>query len=136
MSNKPISLKQALHRTNLGISLFTFITKKAKDERCETNLNNLIALAHGVHQEVHHALLKHAPQPPMNKLLNCILYRKSDPLGQASFRAGLCTSLYEVILEQASQHCSEELHDLLSLACDINQEVYYSLYAAVNGEDE
>ncbi|PHM46781.1 hypothetical protein [Xenorhabdus miraniensis] len=135
MGNKPISLKQALYRAGLGASLFTFISKKAKDE-CETNLNNLIALAHDIHQEVHRALLKHAPQPPMNKLLNCIVYRKSDPLGQASFRAGLCTSLYEVILEQASQHCSEELHDLLSLACDINQEVYYSLYAAVNGEDE
>ncbi|MCC8381856.1 hypothetical protein [Xenorhabdus sp. PB30.3] len=135
MSNKPISLKQALYRAGLGISLFTFITQKAKGE-CEINLNNLIALAHGIHQEVHHALLKYAPQPPMNKLLNCIVYRKSDPLGQASFRAGLCTSLYEVILEQASQHCSEELHNLLSLACDINQEVYYSLYAAVNGEDE
>ncbi|MDC9598306.1 hypothetical protein [Xenorhabdus anantnagensis] len=135
MSNKTISLKQALYRASLGISLFTFISKKAKNE-CETNLNNLIALAYGIHQEVHRALLKYAPQPPMNKLLNCIVYRKSDPLGQASFRAGLCTSLYEIILEQASQHCSEELHDLLSLACDINQEVYYSLYAAVNGEDE
>ncbi|CDG99949.1 hypothetical protein [Xenorhabdus bovienii] len=135
MSNKPISLKQALYRAGLGISLFTFITKKAKGE-CDINLNNLIALAHGIHQEVHRTLLKHAPQPPMNKLLNCIVYRKSDPLDQASFRAGLCTSLYEVILEQASQHCSEELHDLLSLACDINHEVYHALYAAVNGEDE
>ncbi|WP_228865862.1 hypothetical protein [Xenorhabdus sp. PB30.3] len=135
MINKPISLKQALYRAGLGISLFTFITKKAKGE-CEINLNNLIALAHGIHQEVYRDLSKHAPQNPVNKLVNCIVYRKSDPLGQAAFRAGLCTSLYEVILEQASQHCSEELHDLLSLACDINQEVYYSLYAAVNGEDE
>ncbi|OTA17465.1 hypothetical protein Xvie_00849 [Xenorhabdus vietnamensis] len=40
MSNKPISLKQALYRAGLGISLFTFISKKAKNE-CETNLNNL-----------------------------------------------------------------------------------------------
>ncbi|MBE8597009.1 hypothetical protein [Xenorhabdus sp. BG5] len=54
MSKKPISLKQALHRTDLGISLFTFITKKAKDERCETNLNNLIALAYSIHQENDH----------------------------------------------------------------------------------
>ncbi|MCP9269961.1 hypothetical protein M5U04_18205 [Xenorhabdus sp. XENO-1] len=135
MGNKPISLKRALYRTGLGVSLFTFISKKAKDE-CETNLNNLIALAGDIHQEVHSALLKHAPQPIVNQLLNCIVYRKSDPLDQAAFRAGLCTSLYEIILEQASQHCSEELHDLLSLACDINQEVYYSLHAAVNGEDE
>ncbi|WP_340617368.1 hypothetical protein [Xenorhabdus entomophaga] len=136
MSNKPISLKQALYRAGLGISLFTYITKKAKDERCETNLNNLIALAQGIHQEVHRSLLKYAPQPPMNKLLNCLVFRSSDSLGQASFRAGLCTSLYEIILEQASQHCSEELHDLLSLACDINHEVYHALYAVVNGEDE
>ncbi|MBC8947102.1 hypothetical protein [Xenorhabdus indica] len=135
MSNKPISLKQALHRASLGISLFTFITQKAKGE-CETNLNNLIALAHGIHQEVYRDLSKHVPQNPVNKLVNCLVRRERDPLGQSSFRAGLCTSLYEVILEQASQHCSEELHDLLSLACDINQEVYYSLYAAVNGEDE
>ncbi|MBC8948325.1 MULTISPECIES: hypothetical protein [Xenorhabdus] len=135
MSNKPISLKQALYRASLGVSLFTFITKKAKDE-CEINLNNLIALAGDIHQEVHRALLKHSPQPLVNKLLNCVVYRKSDPLDQAAFRAGLCISLYEIILEQSSQHCSEELHDLLSLACDINQEVYYSLYAAVNGEDK
>jgi hypothetical protein len=136
MSKKPISLKQALHRAGLGVSLFTFISKKAKDERCETNLNNLIALAHSIHHEVHRVLLKHAPQPPMNKLLNCLVHRKSGSLDQASFRAGLCLSLYETILEQASQHCSEALRDLLALACDINQEVYYSLYAAVNGEDE
>ncbi|OKP01724.1 hypothetical protein [Xenorhabdus eapokensis] len=136
MSNKPISLKQALHRTSLGISLFTFITKKAKDERCETNLNNLIVLAHGVHQEIYRDLLKHIPQNPVDKLVNCFARREIDPLGQSSFRAGLCTSLYEVILEQSSQHCSEELHDLLSLACDINQEVYHALYVAVNGEDE
>lgn len=135
MRNNPISLKQAVYRASLATSLFTFILEKSKSE-CSIDLNNLIALAHDIHQEVHRALLKHAPQPPMNKLLNCIVYRKSDPLDQASFRAGLCTSLYEVILEQASQHCSEELHDLLSLACDINQGVYYSLYAAVNGEGE
>ncbi|WFQ78586.1 hypothetical protein PXH59_12810 [Xenorhabdus sp. SF857] len=136
MSNKPISLKQALYRAGLGISLFTFITKKAKDERCEINLNNLIALAHGIHQEVYRDLLKHVPQNQVNKLVNYIVRRERDPFGQSSFRAGLCTSLYEIILEQASQHCSEELHDLLSLACDINHEVYHALYAAVNGEDE
>ncbi|MDC9622250.1 hypothetical protein PSI22_11550 [Xenorhabdus sp. XENO-7] len=135
MNNKPISLKQALYRAGLGISLFAYITQKAKDE-CETNLNNLIALAHGIHQEVHRDLLKHVPQNPVNKLVNCIVRREIDPLGQSSFRAGLCTSLYEIILEQASQHCSEELHDLLSLACDINQEVYHALYAVVNGEEE
>ncbi|CDH22317.1 hypothetical protein [Xenorhabdus bovienii] len=136
MSNKPISLKLALYCASLGVSLFTFITKKAKDE-CEINLlNNLIALAGDIHQEVHRALLKHSPQPLVNKLLNCIVRREIDPLGQSSFRAGLCTSLYEIILEQASQHCSEELHDLLSLACDINQEVYHALYAVVNGEEE
>ncbi|CDG86518.1 hypothetical protein [Xenorhabdus bovienii] len=136
MSNKPISLKQALHRAGLGISLFAFITQKAKDERCETNLNNLIVLAHGIHQEVYRDLSKHVPQNPVKKLVNCLIRRERDPLGQSSFRAGLCTSLYEVILEQASQHCSEELHDLLSLACDINQEVYHALYAVVNGEEE
>ncbi|MBC8949879.1 hypothetical protein [Xenorhabdus sp. TS4] len=76
MSNKPISLKQALYRAGLGISLFTFITKKAKGE-CEINLNNLIALAHGIHQEVHRALLKHAPQPPMNKLTRCSTFMVS-----------------------------------------------------------
>ncbi|MDE1488055.1 hypothetical protein KKI90_17200, partial [Xenorhabdus bovienii] len=94
MSNKPISLKQALYRAGLGISLFAYITQKAKDE-CEINLNNLIALAHGIHQEVHRDLLKHVPQNPVNKLVNCIVRREIDPLGQSSFRAGLCTSLYE-----------------------------------------
>ncbi|MCG3463776.1 hypothetical protein L7G72_18555 [Xenorhabdus bovienii] len=69
MSNKPISLKQALYRASLGVSLFTFITKKAKDE-CEINLNNLIALAGDIHQEVHRALLKYFFISELSKSLN------------------------------------------------------------------
>ncbi|MDC9613169.1 hypothetical protein PSI19_04575 [Xenorhabdus khoisanae] len=135
MRDNPVSLKQALYRANQATSLFKFILEKSKNE-CSTDINNLIALARDINQEVHHALLKHAPQPLVNKLLNYMVHRQSVSLDQAMYRAGLGTSLFEVILDQTSHHCSEELHDLLSLACDSNQEVYHVLYAAVYGEDE
>ncbi|WP_047685977.1 MULTISPECIES: hypothetical protein [Xenorhabdus] len=135
MRDNPVSLKQALYRTHQATSLFKFIIEKSKSE-FSTDLNNLVALGRDINQEVHHALLKHAPQPLVAKLLNHVVHRHSVSLDQAMYRAGLGTSLFEVILDQTRHYCSEELHDLLSLACDINQEVYHALYAAVYGEDE
>ncbi|CEF30212.1 conserved hypothetical protein [Xenorhabdus nematophila str. Websteri] len=51
------------------------------------------------------------------------------------YRAGLAISLFEVILDQIGRDCSEELRDLLALACDFNQDVYHALCAAVYGEE-
>ncbi|KMW73192.1 MULTISPECIES: hypothetical protein [Photorhabdus] len=56
MRKQPISLAQAMHRACLAVSLFYVILEKAKNE-CSIDLNNLIALACDINQEVYHALL-------------------------------------------------------------------------------
>ncbi|MDE9446811.1 hypothetical protein KKJ04_14655 [Xenorhabdus bovienii] len=133
MRDNPISLKQAVYRASLATSLFTFILEKSKGE-CSIDLNNLIVLARDINQEVQHALLKHSPKPLMLKLLSYAMHKQSIPLDQAMYRAGLGISLFHIILDQTSNNCSTELHDLISLACDINQEVYHALQAAVYEE--
>ncbi|KMJ45149.1 hypothetical protein AB204_10665 [Xenorhabdus khoisanae] len=130
MCSNPIPLKQAMYRAGLAVSLFKFIFEKAKNE-CSIDLNNLIALVNDINQDVHHALLKHSPKPLTLKLLSYVKHKKPISLDQAMYRAGLGTSLFEVILDKTSNNCSTELHDLISLACDINQEVYHSLVAEV-----
>ncbi|AOF13180.1 Uncharacterised protein [Yersinia enterocolitica] len=57
--------------------------------------------------------------------------RKPIPLDLALYRTGLACSLYETILEKASDECSKQLLDLISLACDINSEVNRSLSTAM-----
>ncbi len=74
-----------------------------------------------INRDVHHALLKHSPQPLAQKLLSYVKHRHSISLDQTMYLAGLGTSLFEVILDKTSNNCSTELHDLISLACDINQ---------------
>ncbi|CDH24391.1 hypothetical protein [Xenorhabdus bovienii] len=133
MRDNPISLKQAVYRASLATSLFTFILEKSKGE-CSIDLNNLITLARDINQEVQHALLKHSPKSLMLKLLSYAMHKQSIPLDQAMYRAGLGISLFNIILDQTSNNCSTELHDLISLACDINQEVYHALQAAVYEE--
>ncbi|PHM39166.1 hypothetical protein Xmau_03072 [Xenorhabdus mauleonii] len=132
--NNPISLKQAVYLSGIATSLFKFIFEKAKHE-CSIDLNNLITLASDINQEVHNALLKYTPAPLSLRLLNCLNNKRTISLDLAMHRAKLGTSLYEIILEQASptniQACSTELHNMLSLACDINQEVYHALVAVV-----
>ncbi|PHM72337.1 hypothetical protein [Xenorhabdus sp. KJ12.1] len=130
MCNNPIPLKQAVYRAGLATSLFAFIFEKAKKE-CSVDLNNLLALVCDINRDVHHSLLKHSPQPLTQKLLSYVKHRHSIPLDQAMYLAGLGTSLFEVILDKTSNNCSVELHDLISLACDINQEVYHALLAEV-----
>ncbi|MDC9581896.1 hypothetical protein PSI15_10015 [Xenorhabdus sp. PR6a] len=56
MYKQPISLTQAMHQTGLATSLFYVILEKAKDE-CSIDLNNLIALACDINQEVYNALV-------------------------------------------------------------------------------
>ncbi|CDG86858.1 hypothetical protein L7750_15560 [Xenorhabdus bovienii] len=56
-------------------------------------------------------------------------------LDQAMHRAGLATSLFYVILEKAKDECSIDLNNLIAIACDINQEVYHALQAAVYGDE-
>ncbi|MDE9454555.1 hypothetical protein [Xenorhabdus bovienii] len=133
MHGNPISLKQAVYRASLATSLFKFIFEKAKDE-CSVDLTNLIALVSDINKEVHYSLLKCSPKPLMLKLLSYVPHKQSIPLDQAMHRAGLGISLFGVILDQTSNNCSTELHDLISLACDINQEVYNALLAVVYEE--
>ncbi|MBD2815987.1 hypothetical protein ID850_14720 [Xenorhabdus sp. Flor] len=65
------------------------------------------------------------------------VYERRAPisLSQAMHNAGLATSLFYVILEKAKDECSIDLNNLIALACDINQDVYHALCAAVYGEE-
>ncbi|HEM8210041.1 TPA: hypothetical protein U2M19_000851 [Providencia rettgeri] len=51
-------------------------------------------------------------------------------LDAAAYKAQQCSSLYSVILEQAATECSKELLDLISIACDLNGEIWQSLAEA------
>ncbi|MBD2795491.1 hypothetical protein ID856_02910 [Xenorhabdus sp. 18] len=59
---------------------------------------------------------------------------QSVSLAQAMHQSGLATSLFYVILEKAKDECSIDLNNLIALACDINQEIYHALQAAVYKE--
>lgn len=45
----------------------------------------------------------------------------------ARYKADLVSSLYSVILDQASGECSPDLLNLISMACDLNQQISQSL---------
>lgn len=45
----------------------------------------------------------------------------------AKYNAGLVSSLYSVILDQACKECSPDLLNLISIACDLNQQISQSL---------
>ncbi|HEI8512305.1 TPA: hypothetical protein SLE25_000660 [Morganella morganii] len=45
----------------------------------------------------------------------------------AKHKASLVSSLYCVILEQAASECSSDLLNLISIACDLNQQISQSL---------
>lgn len=45
----------------------------------------------------------------------------------AKHKASLVSSLYCVILEQAANECSPDLLNLISIACDLNQQISQSL---------
>ena len=45
----------------------------------------------------------------------------------AKYKAELAGSLYSVILEQAAGECSPDLLNLISIACDLNQQISQSL---------
>lgn len=55
--------------------------------------------------------------------------RDSIDLFQAEYKSALAQSLYEIILEKACTECSETLLNLISLACDLNQEIHHELIA-------
>ncbi|MFZ4220421.1 hypothetical protein ACEV6Q_21530 [Enterobacter ludwigii] len=61
--------------------------------------------------------------------------RNPVPLDVAEYRSGLACSLWSAILEKASDECSQDLLNLLSLACDINHEVHVSLSSGQGGGD-
>ncbi|MEP8873814.1 hypothetical protein ABKV76_19075 [Enterobacter hormaechei] len=50
-------------------------------------------------------------------------------LDQAEHKSALAASLFETILEKASAECSETLLNLISIACDFNQEIHRALIA-------
>lgn len=45
----------------------------------------------------------------------------------AKYKASLVISLYCVILGQAANECSPDLLNLISIACDLNQQISQSL---------
>lgn len=53
-------------------------------------------------------------------------------LEQAEYKSALASSLYETILEKASAECSEALLNLISIACDFNQEIHRALIAELH----
>lgn len=53
-------------------------------------------------------------------------------LEQAEYKSALASSLYETILEKASAECSETLRNLISIACDFNQEIHRALIAELH----
>ncbi|WP_251843286.1 hypothetical protein [Enterobacter hormaechei] len=55
--------------------------------------------------------------------------RKPICLVQAEYKSAQAESLYEIILEKASAECSETLLNLISIACDFNQEIHRALVA-------
>ncbi|HIE5975308.1 TPA: hypothetical protein ACXNXU_002707 [Proteus mirabilis] len=55
---------------------------------------------------------------------------KPITLDVATYKAQQCNSLFTVILEQASNECSKELLDLISIACDLKEEIWQSLAEA------
>lgn len=56
-------------------------------------------------------------------------------LYQAEYKSALASSLYETILEKASAECSETLLNLISIACDLNQEIRRALIAELGMGD-
>lgn len=61
--------------------------------------------------------------------------REPIPLDAAAYRAGLSSSLFEVIMERAAEeNVSEVLTDLICIACDINSEIRRSLDKEVGND--
>ena len=61
--------------------------------------------------------------------------REPISLDQAEYKSALASSLYETILEKASAECSETLLNLISIACDFNQEIHRALVAELGMGD-
>ncbi|HEY0209508.1 hypothetical protein [Acerihabitans sp.] len=54
--------------------------------------------------------------------------REPISLDDAAYKAGITSSLFEVIMNMASdEKVSPVLFDLISIACDTNNEIRYSL---------
>ncbi|PHI31192.1 hypothetical protein [Budvicia aquatica] len=53
---KPTSLDQAKHKAELASSLFATIMEKASKEHCSPELQDLIAIACDLNQEISHSL--------------------------------------------------------------------------------
>ncbi|ETT07173.1 MULTISPECIES: hypothetical protein [Providencia] len=53
------------------------------------------------------------------------------PLEAVAYKARQVSSLYSVILELADKECSCELLDLISIASDLNDEMWQALKSSV-----
>ncbi|EUM64153.1 MULTISPECIES: hypothetical protein [Enterobacter cloacae complex] len=62
--------------------------------------------------------------------------RESISLIQAEYKSALAASLYETILEKATDECSVTLLNLISIACDFNHEIHRALIAELGKGDK
>lgn len=53
--------------------------------------------------------------------------RNAMTLDRAEYRTGQACSLFETIMDMAGDECSQQLLDLISMACDINHETHLAL---------
>jgi hypothetical protein len=61
--------------------------------------------------------------------------RKPISLEQCEYKSALMSSLYEIILDKACAECSDTLLNLISIACDFNQEIHQALIAELGMGD-
>lgn len=61
--------------------------------------------------------------------------REPISLEQAEYKATLAASLFEIILEMANKECHPVMVDLISIACDFNQEIRVALIAELGMGD-
>ena len=62
--------------------------------------------------------------------------RKPISLEQCEYKSALASSLYEIIMEKAAVECSVSLLNLISIACDFNQEIHSSLISELGMGEE
>ncbi|ELN2578455.1 hypothetical protein RY966_004229 [Enterobacter kobei] len=61
--------------------------------------------------------------------------REPISLDQAEHKATLAASLFEMILDKANKECHPVLVDLISIACDFNNEIRWALIAELGMGD-
>lgn len=62
--------------------------------------------------------------------------REPITLDQAEYKSALAASLFETIMDKACAECSDTLLNLISIACDFNQEIHRALIAELGMGDD